>query len=373
MMPGSIQRHRWLLFAAFMLVTAQAAGQIRPASSAPASHPASAPDRDFSADRSSGYKLEPGPYEVALVDELLLYDKRRDKNLPLRIRYPKSVAADKKLPLILFSHGAGGAYDAFPQLSEHWASYGYVVIHPTHSDSVRLRRQRGDDLSGLRAEPERLRPSVDVIDRLADVALILDSLDKIEAKEPRLRTGDEGRIDRDRIGMAGHSAGAYTTQVAYGTMIRAPRRGAPSRDLSDPRIKAAILISGQGLTNRSLTEESWKNIRGPMMVFAGSLDVSAISNETPESRRHPYEYAPPGDKYLVYITGATHGSYQGRGLSRLLREEPTTDVKLITDAVAAGTLAFWDAYLLKDADAMKYLLSDQMAKFGGGAIEYKRK
>jgi predicted dienelactone hydrolase len=247
------------------------------------------------------------------------------------------------------------------------------VIHPTHSDSLRLRRQRGDDLSGLRADPERLRRSVDIVDRLADVSLVLDSLDKIEAKEPRLRSGDEGRIDRERIGMAGHSAGAYTTQVAFGTTIRAPRRGASERNLSDPRIKAAIVISGQGLTNRSLTQDSWKNIRGPMMVYAGSLDASAISNETPESRRHPFEYAPPGDKYLVYLEGATHGSYQGRGLSRVLGEEPSTDVKLITDAVSVGTLAFWDAYLMKDADAMKYLSSDKLTKFGGGAIEFKRK
>ena len=307
------------------------------------------------------------------MDELLLYEKRRDKNLPLLIRYPKGVPADKKLPLIIFSHGAGGSYDAFPQLSEHWASHGYVVIHPTHSDSLSLRRQRGDDLSGLRADPERLRRSVDIVDRLADISLILDSLDKIEAKVPRLRNGEEGRIDRERIGMAGHSAGAYTTQVAYGTTIRAPRRGAPSRDLSDPRIKAAILISGQGLTNRSLTEDSWKNIRGPMMVYAGSLDVSGISNETAESRRHSYEYAPPGAKYLVYIEGATHGSYQGRGLARVLGEEPTTDVKLITDAVAIGTLAFWDAYLMKDDEALRYLASEKLTRFGGGAIEYKCK
>lgn len=366
---------RWCglcLMMAALPITFSTRAQSRPAPQAD-SQPASRPAREFVADRTAGYKLEPGPYEVALVDEFMLYDKKRDKNLPLRIRYPKGVPADRKLPLIIFSHGAGGAYDAFPQLSEHWASHGYVVIHPTHSDSLRLRRQRGDDLSGLRAEPERLRRSVDIVDRLADVTLILDSLDKIEAKEPRLRNGEEGRIDRERIGMAGHSAGAYTTQVAFGTTIRGPRRNAPQRDLSEPRIKAAILISGQGLTNRSFSEDSWKNIRGPMMVYAGSLDVTSISNETADSRRDPYRYAPQGGKYLVYIEGATHGSYQGRGLARVLGEEPTTDVKLITDAVEIGTLAFWDAYLLKDEDALKYLAGDKIVRFGGGAIEYEKK
>ena len=371
-MPSSGYRRCGVSIAALILLAELSIGQSAPTSQ-PATRPTSNPARNFVADRSAGYKLEPGPYEVELVDAFLLYDKRSDKNLPLRIRYAKGVPADKTLPLIIFSHGAGGAYDAFGQHSEHWASHGYVVIHPTHSDSLQLRRQRGDDLSGLRADPERLRRSVDVVDRLADVALILDSLDKIEAKEPRLRSGDQGRIDRDRIGMAGHSAGAYTTQVAFGATIRGPRRGAPARDMSEPRIKAAILISGQGLTNRSLSEDSWKNIHGPMMVYAGSLDVSGISNETPESRRHPYEYAPAGDKYLVYIQGATHGSYQGRGVTRSRDEAPTTDVTLITDAVAVGTLAFWDAYLMKDPEALKYLADDKLAKFGGGAIEYGKK
>lgn len=371
-MPRFAHVPAMLLPAMLAVFAGEVRAQSKPAAQ-PASQSASSPARNFAADRTAGYKLEPGPYEVALVDEFLLYEKKRDKNLPLRIRYPKGVPADRKLPLIIFSHGAGGSYDAFPQLSEHWASHGYVVIHPTHSDSLRLRRQRGDDLSGLRADPERLRRSVDIVDRLADVELILNSLERIESKEPRLRSGEDGRIDRDKIGMVGHSAGAYTTQVACGTTIRGPRRGDPARDLSDSRIKAAILISGQGLTNRSLTQDSWKNIHRPMMVYAGSLDVSSISNETAESRRHPYEYAPPGDKYLVYIEGATHGSYQGRGLTRILGEEPTTDTRLITDAVAAGTLAFWDAYLRDDAEGRKYLTGENLVKLGGGAIEFKRK
>ncbi|MBI5863673.1 MAG: hypothetical protein HZB38_04020 [Planctomycetes bacterium] len=352
----------------------------RPASqpttaSQPTSQPTSAsrPAREYHEDRSAGYKLEPGPYAVDLVSDFPLYDKRRDKNLPLLIRCPKNAPEKELLPLVVFSHGAGGAGDAFGEWSAHLASHGYVVVHPTHDDSLKLRRKQGEDLSALRADPNKLRESVNPAERLADVRLILDSLDKIEDKRPELKIGDKGRIDRNRIAIAGHSAGAYTAQVALGAKVRLPRHGAALFSIGDDRIKAAVIISGQGLTNKSLSAESWKDIKKPMLVFAGSLDVVSISNETPESRRHPFEYAAPGEKYLVYIDGATHGSYQGRGLSSLLGEEPTTDVKLITDTVASATLAFLDSTLGADSKARTYLAGDGLVKLSGGAAEFKRK
>ncbi|GMU82614.1 MAG: hypothetical protein AMXMBFR47_24850 [Planctomycetota bacterium] len=368
---------------AVSLAAAQDAPATRPAS-APAtqavstrpaaSQPASKPARDYKLNRQAGYKLEPGPYQVGADLKFSIFDKPRGRRVPLIIRYPKGAPKDKLLPLIIFSHGAGGSAAAFPQLSDHWASHGYVVVHPTHSDSLQLRRKEGESLSDIREDPRNLLKTVKPLDRLADIKLILDSIDKIEEHLPALKDAEgNGLIDRKRIGLAGHSAGAYTTQIAIGAKIRGPRARSPLRNLVDDRITAGILISGQGTTNRSFDKDSWADIRRPMMVFAGSLDRSPISDETPESRREPFEFAPPGDKYLVYIDGATHSSYAGKATSRMLGEKPTTDLAVITETVSAATTAFWDLYLKQDLDARKYLHSAELTTLSDGAAEYKRK
>ncbi len=351
-----------------------------PTSSAPAATNAAAArahsGRTQRPDRTAGYKLEAGPYRVEQVDEFVLHDAKRKKDLSLLIRAPQGDDPSARWPLVIFSHGAGGDSQAFAELSRHWASHGYVVIHPTHSDSLRLRRRQGEDLSWLRTDRDRIRRNVDALDRHADVVLILDSLDAIEQRLSALRAPDSaGRIDRDRIGLAGHSAGAFTTQMAYGVKMGGRRFGGlgRARSFREERIKAAIVISGQGTTHRALNSESWSEVRGPMMVFSGSLDRSPISDETPQSRCEPFHRAPAGGKYLVYIEGATHGSYSGKQVTRLLRERPTTDIGVITDVVAAATLAFWDAHLRGDAAAKAYLASDGIERLSGSAAEFSRK
>jgi len=344
------------------------------AASTALAQPATTQPAGLRPDRRFGYSLERGPFRVATIASATLRDAARETDLPILIRYPRE-PADARRPLVVFSHGAGGSSAAFAELSAHWASHGYVVVHPTHADSLILRRGRGEDLTPLRRDPRRLRTSVDIPGRVADVVLILDRIDELE-RRMRDDAGDAPapRIDPKRIGLAGHSAGAFTTQVAFGAAVRGLRfAGRPSDRLADDRIRAAIVISGQGTTSPAFTAESWKGIRRPMMVYAGSLDRSPISNETPASRRHPFEYAAEGDKYLVFIEGATHASYAGKGASALQPARPTTPLPVITDAVAAGTLAFWDAYLLEKPRAREYLRSDALEKLTGGAAALSRK
>lgn len=326
------------------------------------------------------YKPDAGPFRVAAADFELRAGKR-EKTLPIKVRWPAGPRATgpapttqpAAFPLVVFSHGAGGASDAFPQLSRHWASHGYVVVHPTHSDSIKLRRTRGERLGGGRDAARQVVRGVRPEERVEDVKLVLDAIAQIEARIAA-RGGPAVHIDRDRIAVAGHSAGALTTQMIAG--LRFTGRGRlllGDRDFSDPRVRAAIVISGQGLGRPALAADSWQRIRIPMMVYAGSADYSPVSDETPAGRRHPFEYAPPGDKYLVYIEGATHGSYQGRLAARAIGERPPANTRYITDVVAFGTLAFLDAYLREDAEARAYLGSDRLTEHPGGRLEFLRK
>ncbi|MCC6677403.1 MAG: hypothetical protein IT436_09680 [Phycisphaerales bacterium] len=332
----------------------------------PTSAPAPLPE-------SHAYKAGPGPFEVTSTD-LKLRDDARKKDLPLRILAPKpTIDQPGPFPLILFSHGLGGSRDAFPDLTRHWCSHGYVVILPTHIDSIQQRREDGEDLSHLRRDIKALEKDSNPLDRIADVGFILDSLDDLESRVEPLRAADKKPlIDRDRIGMAGHSAGAFTTQMVFGVKLKSLLA---MRSFADPRIDAAILISGQGTNRRALTKDSWADINKPMMVITGSKDTARIGNETPATRQDPYRYAPPGDKYLIFIDGATHSSYTGQARAMGLDpDRPDADtLKMVGQVTASGTLAFWDAYLNAAGPARAYLSGDDLPELSGRKARLDRK
>lgn len=353
--------------------SAETAATDAPAVASPTDEPAAPP--------TGAYKPARGPCRVVTIDDYRLADSERGRPTPLRLRFPVATAAEPgPFPLVVFSHGMGGSSDAFGELSAYWARHGYIVVHPTHSDSLKLRRERGDRISNVRDALAGSVKKVDVFDRRADVLLVLDRLDELE-RAMAAAAGDgqtAPRVDRKRLAMAGHSAGALTTQMMAGLRFIRPGLGllpGSRRGVSygDERFSAFIVISGQGTKRAGITKDSWKGFDRPTLVIAGSADVSAVGNETPASRRHPFEYAPPGDKYLIFIDGATHGSYAGGRTSRLIGETPPAHIDYITSVTRFGTLAFLDAYLRHDAVAREYLASEALARVPGGKTEISRK
>ena len=77
----------------------------------------------------------PGTFDVATV-KLDWHDDARDRDVPVKIYYPKS--GDGPFPVVLFSHGLGGTRDTYEYLGRRWASHGYVCVHLQHlgSDSA---------------------------------------------------------------------------------------------------------------------------------------------------------------------------------------------------------------------------------------------
>ncbi len=374
---------RSMLFGAALLL-------VRPVEGKPqAITPAAVPQPGQRAER---WQAPKGPFEVATLERITLHDATRKKDLEATLRFPVVSGPDamaSRFPLIIFSHGMGGSRTAFAELSEFWASHGYVVVHPTHSDSLELQK-RADPKAGrgFMTDPRAYTKNVDPADRLADVKFLLDSLDAIEAFDQRLGTKEGGRIDSERIGMAGHSAGALTTQMAIGVGVRGLRGLADGesfrqrmavRSVGDARIDVGVIISGQGTTSRMLTKDSWLKVSVPTLTITGSKDTSRASNETPESRRHSFEFAPGVAKggqpaYLLWLEGATHGSYQGKGLSSLLGEGNVAGLDIIVRATKVGTLAMLDAYLKNDEVAIALLKDSDAAERateGLGTIEHK--
>ncbi len=320
------------------------------------------------------YKLADGTYTIDTLDQTL-HDPKRNKDLPVRILVPTSGGP---FPVIVFSHGAGGSGQNYFPLTHHWATHGYVVIQPTHNDSTTLRRERGKELpTNPRelAEDYRNNPD-DWINRVKDITLVIDSLGDLQKSLPQLK----GKIDEKRIGVGGHSYGAYTTQMIGGALLDIPHVG-KSQSFRDDRPRALLLLSPQGKTQNGLTEDSWKKMTRPMMVMTGSND-RGLMGQPVSWRTEPFTYSPPGDKYLVFIEGAFHMSFTGmltqpnNRLSNqplLARMIAQTDQQAIFDYVKIGSIAFWDTYLKDDARAKTYLKSDSLVQYSEKKVKLDRK
>ena len=293
---------------------------------------------------------ESGRFEIGAVENLLLHDDKREKDLQLRVTYPRGGG---RHPLIVWSHGAGGSKDNYQPLVTHWASHGYVVIQPTHSDSRALDVKRGD---ATRFQDWPSRP--------ADVSFVLDSLDALEKQVPALA----GHIERSAIGVGGHSFGANTAQLIGGAKAF-PARSRIERNFADTRVAAVMLLSGQGI-GEMLRKESWQDLRRPMFVMTGSADGPTRTGQPAEWRKQPYELSPPGDKYLVWVEGLDHGFGGITGVSLNPRNKPNADHVAWTRYV---TLAFWESYLRQHDAARAWLRSDGLATMSRGAatVAYK--
>jgi predicted dienelactone hydrolase len=265
--------------------------------------------------------------------------------LDVRVTYPKGEAP---APALVFSHGLYGSKDGYQPLARFWASHGYVVIQPTHPDSLR---------EGFR-QPRAAMQAWD--DRPRQISLVLDSLPAIEDK-----TG--AKIDRGRIGVGGHSFGAHTSMLVGGA-VAYPGLLAKGRSFRDPRVKATLLISPQGVGG-VFRRDSWKDYAVPALVITGSLDRSPITDATPESRLDPFRLGPKGRMHLVWIEGAHHG-FGGISGARFPGAGPPDEGQVWV--VQQASLAFFDAFVRGDEAAAKWLGDGELSKTDRAKVRCER-
>jgi len=307
-------------------------------------------------------KSKQGPLSVETADGLSLKDPARQKELSYKVYYP---GTGGPYPVILFSHGFGGNKDAFGSIGKHWASYGYVVIHPSHDDGLGQRRtapgSASDDKPAAQPRPGGLLSGLNnpekIGDRVADLVLILDKLDDLSKSAPGLN----GKIDARSIGVGGHSFGAYISMLIGGVTVDLGKD--KGKSFYDKRVKCILPISAQGTGQQGLTDKSWEALKLPMMTITGTRDRGA-GGQGVEWKKEPYKYSSPGDKFLVVIDGANHFSFGG-GLGARGEE--------ITDIVKMCSTNFWDAYLKDSEAAKKYLQSDDLIKDAGGKCALEKK
>ena len=269
---------------------------------------------------------------------ITLHDAERDKDLQVRVTTPPG---DGPFPVLLFSHCVAGSSRDFSGLVAHWASHGYVVLQPDHSDSRLVEVKTG--------------PGLDWRNRALDISFVLDSIAEVERRVPAVR----GKLDSERVGVGGHLIGAYASCICAAMKVFTSGPDAPPETLADERVDAALLLSPQG-RGQGLTERSWEDISVPMLVMAGSDTPSRRTQNPPEWRTEPFRFSRPGDKYLVWMEGLdnTYAGLAGGAVQDRQRAE----------WVQQTTLDFWNAYLKDNATALERLNSDRIEAESGGRV-----
>lgn len=246
----------------------------------------------------------------------------RPVDLQVRVSAP---ATGTGLPVILLSHGHGGSnnlssLNGYAPLADLWAAAGFVVVQPTHLSSRTLSRR----LAGAPGAPFFWRS------RAEDMSHILDRLDEIESAVPRLA----GRVDRDRIAVAGHSLGGHTAALLLGARITDPDNG-DEVNLADPRIRTGVLLAAPGrggdILNGWMAEQvpffhttDFSAMTPPVLVVAGDKDDSRhFTDVGPDWHADPYRLA-PAPKTLLTLFDAGHllGGISGYDAAETTDEDP---------------------------------------------------
>ena len=292
------------------------------------------------------------PNDVSVVEEVILLRPDDDRDLALRIAFPSSGGS---FPLVIFSHGAFCFPESYAGITDHWVSHGYVVILLNHWDSPN---------SQLRL-PANAQTTL-VASRARDMSFVLDSLDQIEQVVPAL----SGKIDRTRLGVAGHSFGGMIALIKAGLSLKDPESPGVSVSYADNRFSAAVVMSGVGVMPLQMNDDAFDSVQFPLIATGGTLDIGNVGdgNEYPwEWRMGAFTLTPPGDKYSVVLDEGDH--YLGGLICRPDRGGEADPEGLAIDA--ATTTAFLDGYLKQDQRAKRFLSSFDLGAATNGRAELK--
>jgi predicted dienelactone hydrolase len=182
----------------------------------------------------------------------------------------------------------------------------------------------------------------------------------------------KGRLDLHRVGVMGHSFGAYTTLVICGarpaldwlTPAVPPGKGL-GPDLSDPRVAAGVALSPQGPGEPFFLDESYASVKTPLLGITGSRDKQ--QGAPPEHRRRCFELLPPGGKIFIWLANADHlGFSDSKGSGQ--RSLPSTSRADAQPLVRAATVLFFNATLRKDKEAESALSYEALSSLRRGVV-----
>jgi predicted dienelactone hydrolase len=213
--------------------------------------------------------------------------------------------AEGQFPLIVYSHGVTGSGLSSVFLTQHLAGQGYIVAAPDHTD----------DYSAVRIDPGK-RPRETAAFKLQLLRYMQEMRTvrlnaQADAYRPRMAYRPKQvkdtidfllhsptfakAIDGERLGMVGHSFGAWTTMLIAGA----------DPQYADRRVKAAVALSGP-VNPHVYKAAELAQISIPVMLVYGTTEVSQGRGD---DRGLLYDRMTGSPVYLLGIEDADHFTF----------------------------------------------------------------
>tara|TARA_R110002124_G_scaffold129483_1_gene291008 strand:+ start:315174 stop:316151 length:978 start_codon:yes stop_codon:yes gene_type:complete len=315
------------------------------------------------------WRTDPTPADKVLIARGKWIDTDRgDRAVLYKIYQPAPIEgmeqSDKKLPVIIWSHGLGGTRDGAGFVARYLASFGYIIVHIQHhgTDSSLWEGKAGHPWDNIRAAKI---PRKAALQRYQDVPFAIRCLKTAKNIDDTLYQ----RMDFDNMGMSGHSFGAGTSQIMAGQTLG---RGKRLYQYKQEDFKAGIIYSPIPSFNR---QDDAAVVYGaidiPLFHMTGTDDGSPLDNTGYEPRLEVYEAIDKADQHLFVLEDGDHMIYSGsRGqLGASDNRERHEELILIS------SLAFWDSYLRHDKNALHWLTGDGFDTYlaSDGYYKFKEK
>ena len=273
-----------------------------------------------------------------ILDDIV-YDAGRDRNIPVLIYSSESFGSS---PVILISHGLGGARFTAVYLFEQWSARGYTVVSMQHagSDEAIFDVPASQILESFTSAASLENSTA----RIEDVSVVLDQL---EIWNTDSQHALYQKLDLNRVGMSGHSFGAATTQAVSGQTLFTT-----ASSTRDPRIKAATALS-PSLPSFGDPEAAFASVDIPWLLMTGTKDDAPVAGvgSSVDGRLAVFSALPEGDFYELVLFEGEHHAFTDRQLNSIQNPRNPAHHSI----VKALSTAFWDAMLLGDMSSLTWL------------------
>lgn len=185
--------------------------------------------------------------------------------------------AEGTFPLLIFSHGNGGMRSQSTFWCDHMASHGYIVVAPDHT-----RNACSTSFEGKVIPYDNEGRAQAAGDRPKDVSFLIDQFELLNGDA---KSRFFGRVDLEKIGVAGHSFGGFTAMAAVA---------------QDERIDAIAPMAG-------VVPESITASPRPLLLFVATEDDTI--GEKGNAGARAYFDATAAPKYLVEFKDGGHYTF----------------------------------------------------------------
>lgn len=271
----------------------------------------------------------------AVEQALTLVDSNRGRSIAATLRLP---AGNGRLATILWAPGMGGTRTTGAVWARAWVQAGLGVLQLQFPGADAAVYASPDPAERQARVQAAISPAAQA-DRTADIRFVADELARRRDDACGL-----GRVDLDRLGLAGHSIGAWAVLALAG------QGGAR---FADRRFRAFAAFSATALPLPE-RQAAYASIRAPMLTASGSRDGllppgdAAALAQARDARTGMFAAMPAdGRKALLWLAGADHMAFAGT--------RSDAAASHANAAVIATTTGWWRRWLLDDRGAMPAL------------------